>query len=269
MCVIKVWCLPHDLPQERYRELHRAVVGAVVSVKELGLKDESDMVTLFPADLMIYGLGTEIVIEVTELWEKPERTEEVRKRLTEGLVLAVKALFPDAAVMSYVSSFDLRQGFCLTDEGLDHITISSPIGVEDIIDLRHRVLRTGLPIETAHFDGDNNSMTWHFAAFLSDHEGEPLGSPICCASFTPEALDDKLAWRLRGMATEPVYQGFGVGGRVLEAADKIFISRGPSLLWCNARESAVKFYERNGWTRISDVFDIATAGPHIKMMKQL
>ncbi len=269
MCVIKLWCLPHDLPQERYRELHKAVVGAVVSVKELGLKDESDMVTLFPADLMIYGLGTEIVIEVTELWEKPERTDEVRNRLSEKLVLAVKALFPDACVMCYITLFDKRQGFCQTEEGLEDITISSLVGVEDIIDLRHRVLRTELPVETAHFDGDNRPLTLHFAAFLNNHEGKSVGNPICCASFMQEDLDGKLAWRLRGMATEPVYQGFGVGGRVLEAADKIFISRGPSLLWCNARESAVKFYERNGWTRISDVFDIATAGPHIKMMKQL
>ena len=48
MPVIKVWCLPADLSEERFRELHKTIVAATVSVHELGLRGEDEMVTLFP-----------------------------------------------------------------------------------------------------------------------------------------------------------------------------------------------------------------------------
>ena len=69
------------------------------------------MVTLFPKDMMAYGLGTEIVIEITGLWDKPARTDEVRARLAQNLGRAVKAMFPKARVMHYIIPFDQRQGF--------------------------------------------------------------------------------------------------------------------------------------------------------------
>jgi len=111
MPVIKVWCLPADFSEDQLRQLHQAIVQAVISVKELGLKGEEDMVTLFPKDMMAYGLGTEIVIEVTELWKKPERTDEVRARLARDLGGTLKVVFPEARVMCYITPFDHLQGF--------------------------------------------------------------------------------------------------------------------------------------------------------------
>ena len=35
--------------------------------------------------------------------------------------------------------------------------------------------------------------------------------------------------------------------------------------WCNARTTAIGFYEQAGWSTATDVFDIPTAGPHVKM----
>lgn len=172
MPVIKLWCLPNDLDEERLRELHKAVVAAVVGVKELGLRGEQDMITLFPPDMMKYGLGTEIIIEVGELFGKPERTEEVRGRLAQSLGETVKSLFPDAKVVCKLDPpFDPKQGYWVSPEAqgdsefeergrlieqmLDKIYPFSPDMPENIRegvegDRQSLVLRTGwssVPIE--------------------------------------------------------------------------------------------------------------------------
>jgi GNAT superfamily N-acetyltransferase len=55
----------------------------------------------------------------------------------------------------------------------------------------------------------------------------------------------------------------GIGRALLRVAERELAAEGgPRLLWCNARLGAVGFYERLGWTVVSDVFDIPTVGPH-------
>ncbi len=148
-----------------------------------------------------------------------------------------------------------------------------PVTVHRILDLRHRILRAGLPIETARFEGDLGPHTTHYAAFHRDDDKKPIGRPICCASFMLNPYDKIPAWQLRGMATEQDYQGRGVGEQLLATAIKELGSHPEyayvEMMWCNAREPAVRFYEKNGWKRVSDVFDIQTAGPHIKMTKDI
>jgi hypothetical protein len=108
---ITVWCLP-DLNEEKLRELHNKLVAATVGVKELGLKGEGDMLNTFPPDMMKYGLGSEIMVHVAELWDKPERTPEVRNRLALELGEAVESMFPDAVVAVRLDPpFDPKQGF--------------------------------------------------------------------------------------------------------------------------------------------------------------
>lgn len=97
MPVIKVWCLPAELKEDDLRQLHRQMVNAVVSVRELGLKDQNDMTILFPVDMMKYGLGEEIIVEV-EMFERPERAPEVKKRLVANLGFVLKMHFPKAKV---------------------------------------------------------------------------------------------------------------------------------------------------------------------------
>ncbi len=116
MPVIKVWCLP-KMEEGKLNELHQAIVGAVSGVTELGLKDENDMTTLFPSDLMKYGLGTDIIVEITGLDDKPERTHDVLKRLAKNTGEAVSSFFPDAKVECFVPPFNHSQnGFWSTHE---------------------------------------------------------------------------------------------------------------------------------------------------------
>lgn len=111
MPIIKVWCLPANQSEEDLRKLHKTIVAAVIGVSELGLKDQNDMTCLFPPDLMKYGLGEEIIIEVTGLFDKPERTDEVRQKLAKSIGEGVQALYPDAKIECSVEVMNPTKGF--------------------------------------------------------------------------------------------------------------------------------------------------------------
>jgi GNAT superfamily N-acetyltransferase len=135
-----------------------------------------------------------------------------------------------------------------------------PAKSSEIIDLRHRVLRAGLPRATALFDGDDLPTTKHFAA---EHDGKI----IACATMLLNEWNGEPAWQVRGMAVEPNFRGRGIGRELLDAIESA--AGDVRLLWCNARTSAIEFYRTNGWTIASDEIEIRTAGPHFKMTKVL
>ncbi len=113
MPIIKVWCLPKSTEEDLNR-LHQTIVGAVLCISELGLRDQNDITCLFPPDLMKYGLGEEIIIEISGLpKEPPEGTLGIviRQRLADCVGSGVSGLYPEAKVECFVSIFDPSQGF--------------------------------------------------------------------------------------------------------------------------------------------------------------
>jgi predicted GNAT family N-acyltransferase len=134
----------------------------------------------------------------------------------------------------------------------------------DVADLRHRVLRIGLPRESAIFDGDDRSTTRHFAAFYTERA-------VCCATFHENQWQGEPAWQLRGMATDQDFQSKGAGRALLAFAISSLQQEQPSIrrLWANARAPAVRFYQSLGWEIASDEFEIPTAGPHYRITKPL
>lgn len=141
------------------------------------------------------------------------------------------------------------------------------VSVDRLIDLRHRVLRAGLPVDSARFDGDLELGTVHLGA-IDRASGEVLG---CCTLVRrPWEATKDAAWQLRGMAVEPTLQRSGVGARLLDVAHEVARwSTHATFLWCNAREPAVPFYAKHGWSTVGDRFDIPTAGPHFKMTRRV
>jgi predicted GNAT family N-acyltransferase len=141
-----------------------------------------------------------------------------------------------------------------------------------ILPLRAAVLRPGLPLESAHFPGDQAPETQHWAALGAD------GQVLAVASFyrvglpggqTPVAASSSV-WQLRGMATQVVWQGKGPGGALLRGILKALRDQYPgALLWCNARERAVGFYERHGFRVTSPQFEIPGVGPHFVMQLEV
>ena len=133
----------------------------------------------------------------------------------------------------------------------------------EVIDLRHAVLRDGLPRESAVFDGDDHPEALHFVAV-------DRGSIVGCVTLHPSTFNGEPAWQLRGMAVAPAMQGRGIGAALLETAQgAVACDPARRMLWCNARVPASSFYQRHGWQIVSGVFDIPSAGPHVRMTRQL
>jgi GNAT superfamily N-acetyltransferase len=142
----------------------------------------------------------------------------------------------------------------------DHPAIKiRPVSVEQIVDLRHRILRSGLPKETAIFMGDNHPGAIHLAAFLSE-------TLIGCATLHRKSPQ---SYQLRGMAVEPGHQRAGIGSNLLAEAERLAAENKADIIWANCRTPAVPFYKKHGWEIISDEFVVETAGPHFRMQKKI
>jgi predicted GNAT family N-acyltransferase len=136
----------------------------------------------------------------------------------------------------------------------------SQASLEAILGLRHRILRTGLPLTTAEFDGDHDPGTLHFAATVGNEA-------ISCLSLYASQWNGSRAWQLRGMATDAALQGQGIGRQLLDyAAGEALTLQSSWPIWCNARVSAMGFYKKAGWTVESEQFEIEGVGPHVRML---
>ncbi len=123
--------------------------------------------------------------------------------------------------------------------------------------LRYEILRKplGLPASSAIFAGDEFESTVHI---LAKSNGRLLG----CATVQSNEQEKRI--QLRGMAVDLDKQGHGIGKRILDEAKAIAKQRG-QLLWCNARFSAIGFYEHQGMVQCGPFFEIPGVGEHVAM----
>ncbi|MBM3289334.1 MAG: GNAT family N-acetyltransferase [Candidatus Hydrogenedentes bacterium] len=134
--------------------------------------------------------------------------------------------------------------------------------LEEILPLREAVIiaGTGRPAE---FPGDRDAATVHFGAFLD-------GANVCCGTFMLNEWFGEPAYQLRGMATRPDLRGRGAGAAMLVAAERHIAAHTPvRQLWCSARIGAVAFYQKCGWSVVSEVYEVPNVGPHRKMCKRI
>jgi len=136
------------------------------------------------------------------------------------------------------------------------------VDLEQVIDLRHAILRAGLPRETAIFPGDDGADARHYGAF----DGARL---IGCVTLHLSTWENSPAWQLRGMVVIETHQRRGIGRRLIRFLEADLSDSPVRQLWCNARVPAAPFYEKLGWSVVSAPFEIPTAGPHVRMVKRL
>jgi predicted GNAT family N-acyltransferase len=128
----------------------------------------------------------------------------------------------------------------------------------EILQLRHDVLIVGTDRTSVAFDGDDDSATIHIGAF----DGERC---VGCVSLMRSPFDDRPAYQLRGMAVDEAHRGNGVGAQLLAFAES---QVDLPLLWCNAREHAVGFYQQHGWETVGEPFEIAGVCTHLRMVRR-
>jgi GNAT superfamily N-acetyltransferase len=133
-------------------------------------------------------------------------------------------------------------------------------------ELRRAVLRPAWPIGSV-MPGDEEPGVLHLAAL---EDGEPVSACVLFPRPYPLSPDTPNAWQLRGMASAERVRGTGIGGRLVQTAAQHVRERGGRLLWCHARVSAQRFYERCGFVVDSDEFVPAETGvPHRTMYWEL
>lgn len=141
------------------------------------------------------------------------------------------------------------------------------VPAEALHDLRRRVLRGGDPAAGVSDPRDDEPTTCHFGCFheerlIAGGSFYPSTSPV-----TPEAI----AWQLRYLATEAFARGRGAGSLLLRAAETRLGSLGVDQLWANGRDSALGFYDREGWRRLAGSEHVSreTGLPHTVIVKDL
>lgn len=131
--------------------------------------------------------------------------------------------------------------------------------------VRHEVLRKGKPIETCQFKGDDDENTVHFGLY----QKEQLIGIISIFKEPSILFSEKNQLQIRGMAVLEEFQGKGFGAELVKAAENYCINQNVDLIWFNAREKAIPFYKKLGYTSIGDSFLIPDVGIHFAMYKKI
>lgn len=107
--------------------------------------------------------------------------------------------------------------------------------------LRHTVLWPDRPIEYVKLPEDDVGR--HYGAFID-------GKLVSVISLF---LDAGSA-RFRKFATQKSYQGMGIGSTLLQHTIEAANKSGAEAIWCDARSSALPFYQKFGFHTEGDVF---------------
>jgi GNAT superfamily N-acetyltransferase len=133
----------------------------------------------------------------------------------------------------------------------------------DTFPVRSAVLRQGKPIETCSFLGDDTVDTTHFGLFT---ENKLIGVASVFKT-NNKKFDQKNQFQLRGMAILEEYQSSGFGKLLIKEIFNFIKINQTELLWFNARETAVPFYEKQGCIKKGMSFEIPEIGTHFLMYK--
>jgi GNAT superfamily N-acetyltransferase len=115
------------------------------------------------------------------------------------------------------------------------------ITAQDTLACRQSVLWPDKPLSHVMLTGDDNAL--HLGVFIDDQL-------IGVGSF----FSDGTKARLRKLAILPAHQKKGLGATIVQRGVDLLGQDGVTLLWCDARESAQKFYANLGFTISGNVF---------------
>jgi ribosomal protein S18 acetylase RimI-like enzyme len=135
----------------------------------------------------------------------------------------------------------------------------------DTFSVRHPILRTGKPIESCYFEGDESPTTKHFGLFVI----KKIMGVVSIFQIKNDTFISDNQYQIRGMAVLNEGQKMGYGKLLVEASEQYISCQKCDIIWFNAREKAVGFYERLGYKKDGDPFSIADIGTHYLMFKKI
>jgi len=131
--------------------------------------------------------------------------------------------------------------------------------------VRQPVLRPGKSTDTCIFDGDDLPTTIHFGIY----ENEQILGVISVFQASHDFFNEERQYQIRGMAVLENQQKKGLGDQLVQAAEQYVCQQNGKKIWFNARQIAVGFYNKMGYTVIGEPFNIGDIGAHFVMHKTL
>ena len=132
--------------------------------------------------------------------------------------------------------------------------------------MRQEVLRPGRHLKECFFEGDLEKETLHLGYF----DGDKLAAVATYVQRKNSQFKASNQYQLRGMAVLPSHRGRKLGEKLLLKGENLLKEINPNiLLWFNARESAVGFYQKYGYKTTGPTFMIPNVCMHIVMFKNL
>lgn len=126
------------------------------------------------------------------------------------------------------------------------------------VDLRYRILREPLGLTFKPEDRIQDKEDIHLGAFDDDR----LVGTLTLTRLTTNDI------KMRQVAVDADQQGRGVGRMLVEASETYARGNGFTQILLNARDTAVPFYERLGYTTAPGAFN-EVGIPHKKMFKAI
>ena len=131
--------------------------------------------------------------------------------------------------------------------------------------VRQSVLRQGKTIETCHFDGDDLETTTHFGLLVDKN----IVGIVSIFQNKSDIFVAENQYQIRGMAILDDFQQKGFGRELVLYCENYILTINGNLIWFNARENAVEFYQKLGYTTHGNSFIIDGIGSHYVMYKML
>lgn len=107
--------------------------------------------------------------------------------------------------------------------------------------IRHQVMYPNLPFDAIKLPSDPDGI--HFGLYI----GDTLG---CVVS----VFNEDSVYQFRKLATLEAFQGKGYGSMLLTYIIAFIKQEGGRKVWCNARASAITFYQRFGFKVLGEEF---------------
>lgn len=127
-----------------------------------------------------------------------------------------------------------------------------------MVTLRRKVLRIPLGIDFTTQELLKDKDDFLIAAFL---ESDIIG----CLILTPQ---EQQKIKMRQVAVDMAWQGHGIGQQIVDFAESFSVTNYFNYMHCNARATAVSFYQKQGYTVSGDEFtEVGIA--HYYMSKKL
>lgn len=156
-----------------------------------------------------------------------------------------------------------------------------PISANETVALRHAVLWPSVPIDSEIIRLPEDDSGYHLGAFVQGtrtpvavisvfkEDIAPTSFPVRSTDASSSEQPHPVSFRFRKFACYPAFQGRGIGSALLaHTMDYCRTDMGAGLLWCDARVTAVSWYEKRGLEAFGDTWFKGTT-EYIKMRKLL